>query len=67
MMLSDDLLVPRGSSDAFAGRILELLNDPARLRRARDWARRRAAEFDWDAFGRMTSDRYRQQLERIRS
>jgi glycosyltransferase involved in cell wall biosynthesis len=58
MMLPAEYLVPRGDGAALARTAVELLRDPGRLRAARQWARARAAEFDWERVAADTAALY---------
>jgi glycosyltransferase involved in cell wall biosynthesis len=63
MMLPGRFLVPRGDSVEAAGRLLDLLTDPDRLRTARRWARIRAAEFEWGQIVSETAQAYQARLD----
>jgi glycosyltransferase involved in cell wall biosynthesis len=58
-MLPPEYLVPAGDTRALAAKVAELLADPERLRRAREWARKRAQDFSWKQVAERTSEIYR--------
>jgi glycosyltransferase involved in cell wall biosynthesis len=66
MMLSREHLVPRGDVGELAARVVSLLARPDAYEHARTWARRRAAEFTWEAAAKTTSDAYAAHLARLR-
>lgn len=65
-MLPADYLVPHGDAAGIATRLAALLRDPARLAAARSWARRRAADFDWDDIAARTAAVYDARLAALR-
>jgi glycosyltransferase involved in cell wall biosynthesis len=65
MMLPMEYLVPRGDTRELARKLSGLLLDPTRLASARLWARKRAAEFSWEKFARLTVEAYAAGFEKL--
>lgn len=65
-ILPDEYLVAPGDAGGMAARVAVLLTDPPRLRAAREWARDRSADFNWDDVARRTADAYAAALARLR-
>lgn len=61
-MLSAEFILPPRDTRGMASRIVALLQDPVRLKEAREQARTRAHEFTWPAIAAATDRLYRQAL-----
>ncbi len=67
MMLPDDYLVSHGDAAGLAGRVVELLRDNVNLHRAREWARQRSRDFDWNDIAVRTASIYVERLLKLRA
>jgi glycosyltransferase involved in cell wall biosynthesis len=65
MMLPPELLVEPGRAEEAGARVAALLRDRERLWEMREWARHRAADFDWSSIARDTLARYEQARARL--
>jgi glycosyltransferase involved in cell wall biosynthesis len=64
MMLPPEYLTPRGDAQAMSAKLVALLTDPIRLRKARVWARQQSQPFTWQRIACDTSDAYLSRLHR---
>ena len=67
MMLPDNLLVPIGSAEALARKVIALLKDEDNLTKARILAKERSQEFTWTVAAYQTDTVYRQALKELRT
>jgi glycosyltransferase involved in cell wall biosynthesis len=66
-MLPPEHLVPIADAPAMAEKVIQLLTQPSRLELARQAARQRSREFDWDEIALRTSECYIRALNKRRS
>ena len=67
MMLDPEYLVPRGDAVAMAQKVVDLLQNPDRLKRARIWAKERSQQFCWRQIAQQTSEIYIEHWQRKQS
>ncbi|MBK9295066.1 MAG: glycosyltransferase family 4 protein [Oligoflexia bacterium] len=63
MMLTNDLMVEPGNTQAMADKIIDLINNKERLLKFRLWSARRAQDFKWKEFAQLTAKFYKAHLE----
>jgi glycosyltransferase involved in cell wall biosynthesis len=66
MMLPREYLVTRGDVQALASKLVALLKSPGDLASARQWAWRRAGDFQWESCARLTSEVYSENVNALR-
>ncbi len=67
MMLSPEFLVTPGDTAAMGTKVARLLRDERQLSEAREWARRRAADFTWRDVAQRTSALYSSSARAVRA
>lgn len=61
-MLTPDLLVPKGDTQAMSQKVIDLLQSPTQLQDYRHWAKENSQQFAWDRIAQATAEAYEKHL-----